>query len=211
MIHPTKEYDQLCKDVASAKKLLSKVKNDDVPSKEVDQLKAKAFVLLAHAALEAYIEDVSLEAAKHARKRFKKGAVCRSLIALVASCVSFEVREKTRKSVIEDLATDLDKFSDESVNWLTRLAHSNNGIRRENQKSLFLPIGVDPEKVDVTTYAALDAFGVMRGEYAHKFQVVSVQTTPREIKSKVEGLVFGLAEYDRAVCNALEKLRFIES
>ena len=68
-----------------------------------------------------------------------------------------------------------------------------------------MPIGVDPESVDIFLMNILHAFGARRGEVAHKFRVQRTETLTA-VETELTTIVKNIIAYDQAVCDAL-KLR----
>lgn len=201
MKHPTKHLSELNDNLRRANKILNRVPANELKT-DVHELKARAYVLLVHAAFEAYFEQLGLEAVKASRKTLKNGKISFSLVALITSCVAAEVSEKGKKGVTEKLVRNLKTFSEEAGNQYFRIVEENHGIKNHNLKSLLLPIGVDPEEVDVALWNSLHEFGTLRGGLAHSFKAIANEHTPSSLRSKVNGITVAIAELDKAVCNA---------
>jgi hypothetical protein len=159
---------------------------------------------LTHAALESYFEELGKGAAMKARELFKKnGVITHSLVSLIAAKTLSEISGKSKRKVSESLVSNLAMFSEESCNEYVRVLNQNNGIKTQNLKDILIPVGVDPEKIDLVTTNSLNAYGVSRGEIAHLFVAIRSEHTVSSVNSALSGVVKGIESFDQAVCNAL--------
>jgi len=67
-----------------------------------------------------------------------------------------------------------------------------------------LQIGVDPEEIDLGTSAALHAYGVKRGDFAHKFKITTKETRS-SITNETKQIFDGLQNFDVAACVQLHE------
>lgn len=170
---------------------------------DLQHLKLQSYILLCHAALEQYVEDLGLDAALKSREIFSStGILTKTLVALISSKLVNELSEKSKSKISSELVSNIDEFSKEAFNRYRSVVQSNNGITDRDQDKILMPIGVDPLSVDVVLRSNLNSFGQKRGDVAHKFKVkrndtlTSVQTDLATIKESI-------VAYDEAVCMAL--------
>ena len=102
------------------------------------------------------------------------------------------------------MATDLLGFASSAVSNLTLDIQANHGVTTADQKKLLLQIGVDPEQVDLTVSAALNAFGTKRGSIAHKVKMKTSETRS-SVLSETEQILVGLLTFDAAACLQLQE------
>ena len=202
MKYPTSHHELLKENLKKAKLILRGVPQNELKT-DMHELKTKAFVLLTHAAFETYFEQLGSDAVRASRKALKKGKISASLVALVVNCVANEISEKSKKSITENIARNLAAFSEEASNQYFRMVQENHGIKNNNLKALLLPVGVDPEEIDVVLWNSLHEFGTLRGEMAHTFQAISNEHTPKILCSKVDSIALAISDLDKAVCDAL--------
>ena len=97
MKSPTAHLQELEQNIKSANILLESMPSGEIKA-DIDHLKIKAFVLLIHAALETYFEELGISAVKAARIKLKKGTISASLVSLITTSVLAEINEKSKKS-----------------------------------------------------------------------------------------------------------------
>ncbi|MFK0382950.1 HEPN domain-containing protein [Agrobacterium sp. NPDC090273] len=173
---------------------------------DLQHLKLQAYILLCHSALEQYLEELGLAAAQKARARFTNdGTITRTLVALISSKLVDDLPEKSKLKLTAELSSNVEEFSKEAFNRYRAAVTSNNGITDKDQAKLLVPIGVDPDSIDLILKNNLDQFGKKRGDVAHKFKVQRTDTLTA-VDTDLNTIVSGILAYDQAVCDAL-KLR----
>ena len=204
MNSPTDSYNNLKNALAGVQHIMVRVPQNECISK-LDHLKVQSYIMLSHAAFEQYIEDIARQVSRKAHKQLKDhNRVCRALLALVTSEAMLQVDEGVaRRKIRASAANDLIEFSRAAVANLTIDVNSNNGITTNDQRKLLLPIGVDPEAVDLNASAALHAFGTKRGDIAHKVRMQTAETRS-SILTETSQIFSGLKSFDIAACQQLE-------
>lgn len=207
MKHPTDHLKKLRNSVRQARTILQRVPKHESQT-TLDHLKVQSFVLLVHSALEEYLETLGYECAIAARKTVKENSqITPSLLGLVTAKLIRDLPEKSKKKLASDVVANLDTFSIEAMSEYHQVVSDNNGIKADDQKKLMLPIGVDPETVDLETMNNLDAFGLTRGKIAHNFTAIRIDLTRNDIENKVDLILKGITQFDKAACNALRTLK----
>ena len=112
-------------------------------------------------------------------------------------------RKKGNRKIVEKTFRNIADFSDTAYNNFLKVIGDNHGVKTENQKKLLLPIGLDPERVDLATMAALDAYGTVRGGIAHNFKIMREHSLS-QIQSEINQIALGLVNFDEAACEALK-------
>ena len=206
MRHPTSHLKKLKKAISQARKITSSVPEHGSTT-DLHHLKVQSYILLSHAAIEEYLEELGREVAREARKQFStRGRITRSMVALVMTKVLDEISKKVDKSrdtISVDMISDMDDFSHDAVNLYEQQLRENHGIREPNQKRILLPIGVSPEKTDTATMNMMDAYGLIRGELAHKFTLIRTEHTLNSVETTLTEIIKGIANFDKAACDAL--------
>jgi hypothetical protein len=139
-------------------------------------VKALAFRVLAHAGLESYMEESTLELAKAAVKAWKreKRASCTLMGLLAFSGQSMDQPPKTLRPEDENRSREwndkihLSNKIDNAMRAFVYMIHNNNGIKEKNVLGLLLPVGFDANALDHTWLLDMDNFGESRGDAAHK-------------------------------------------
>ena len=170
----------------------------------LQHLKLKSYILLCHAIVEEYIEDLGYDVARKARAMFKNdGVISKSLVSLVASGVMEEKKSsKSKYKIGKDLVRNLEVFSTESFNRYKVVVDNNHGIKLENLCAIFVPIGFDPEIIDLALVNQLSAFGEKRGGVAHKFAIVE-EATLSAMNSDMMVIERDLELFDQEACKCL--------
>lgn len=203
MKSPTEHLSALRKSIKQARTIVSRVPAERSET-DLHHLKVQAFIMLTHAALEEYLENLGRSVAIEARRSFSKdGQITHSLVSLVASKLIDDLPEKSKKNLSKDLISNLDSFSKEAVNRYEDVLKDNHGIRHHNQSKILIPIGVDPEKTDVITANTLDSYGAWRGSLAHTFSLIRTEHTLGDTNKNLSVILDGLETFDRAACKAL--------
>jgi len=149
---------------------------------------------------------LALSAAKAARKTYTdSGIITKTLVALISSKLVDDMSEKSKLKLTSDLSSNVEEFSKEAFNKYRGVVLSNNGIVDRDQRKILVPIGVNPETVDIVLMNNLHGFGARRGDVAHKFKVKRTDTLTA-VETELVTIVGGIIAYDQAVCAAL-KLR----
>lgn len=126
----------------------------------------KAYCVLAHAAFEEFIEDVSLLAVKRARdawlsKQFSPATV--ALLGTYAFSLDISNDENAEQERIFD---QVRKALDARIEQHSKSVSNNHGFSLKYLRSMLLPVGIDvPDSVK--HIASLKELAEARGSYAH--------------------------------------------
>jgi hypothetical protein len=175
---------------------------------ERQQDHARGYRLLAHAEIEAYLEDVSRATVTEAIRRWKnEGQPSKPLIAFLTSYhSSWSVNDSISNEEIIQIAKSRVNIK-ESVEKVINLAQTqfmqrvkdNHGIKENNFHVLILPTGIDPSELDATWITNLNNFGSLRGAVAHNSKRATGQINPKDELNTVTSLVLGLEELDKRI------------
>ena len=128
-----------------------------------------AYRVLAHAEIEAYIEDRVWDATRYAKQCWDDQGQCtRTLLCLLAfSGEKMNLPPDTLTPVRASRAAEINRKVDLAVNAFWRVVDKNHGLKEANLLSLLLPIGIDSNDLDPAMLATMNAFGEGRGFFAH--------------------------------------------
>ncbi|WP_349645838.1 HEPN domain-containing protein [Candidatus Parabeggiatoa sp. HSG14] len=177
--------------------------------------RVRAFLVLAHAEIESFIEDRVKEVVLKANKIWKNDQkVSKSLLALLA--FSGREMEKPAPSLNPARAAPQTKWDKklsltERINIATRAFHdvlnNNHGIKEENLLHLLLPIGIEVNDLDILWLTNMNDFGKKRGEIAHlSFYKTQYQIEPKNEYDKIFFLLEGLETLDKTLETFLENM-----
>lgn len=171
---------------------------------------ARAYRVLAHAEIEAYLEERVRSIAQDAVSKWKKtGQANRIILGLVAfSGKNMETppttlsppHENQKKAWLEKI--ELNQKINSAVDAFSYALIKNHGIKEANILRLLIPIGISPDTLDSTWLADMNSFGEMRGEAAHLSPASpSVTNIPHPVEelATVKRLLAGLAEVDEEI------------
>lgn len=203
MKSPTTHYQTLIRSLKKARLITGGVNKLGCET-DLQHLKLQSYILLCHSALEQYIEDLGLAAALAARTAYAgSGIITKTLVALISSKLVDDLPERGKAKLTAELASNIEEFSKEAFNRYRSVVSSNNGIVDRDQNKILIPIGVDPETVDLVLRNNLHSFGARRGDVAHKFKVQRTDTLTA-VDTDLSTIVAGIIAYDQAVCDALK-------
>lgn len=172
----------------------------DYTARELDR--ARGFRLLAHAEIEAFVEDVTFETAKQSVSAWTRDReTSDTLFCLIAhyhhgfAIDDFEEppfpsssRPRAKEAIKEIVTVAMKQY---------RAIHDNNhGVKEDNLCRMILPIGVRKEDLDPLWITNLNEFGKQRGDVAHRAVRVQQQIDPKSEWQVVSDLVAGLRDLD---------------
>ncbi|BDU70181.1 hypothetical protein GETHOR_22820 [Geothrix oryzae] len=156
---------------------------------------ARAFLTLAHAELEFYVEEALRELAIQSFAGVCAGTFGRPSIALVAFSGLEPKNGGTalstgKKKTPRQLAM---RFGEAHAVLLQRLDR-NTGVREKHIASMAIPLGLDSSSIDSTWLNDLDAFCTARGAFAHMSRTTSrgshLAVNPHDVWTKCERLIW---------------------
>lgn len=164
--------------------------------------RARGFRLLAHAEIEAFIEDITFEKAKLSVSNWDNRQVTSETLfcLLVHYHQGFqtdvdqppEFPHTSRLKVKDTIKSGVDA----ALNQYRTLRHKNNGVKEENLLRLILPVGVRRDDLDELWITNLNEFGKNRGDVAHRAVGAQQQIDPEAEWQVVKNLLIGLGKLD---------------
>ncbi|GAB5459182.1 MAG: hypothetical protein Hens3KO_22120 [Henriciella sp.] len=200
---PSQLLTKLRADIEVAKGIVSRVPETECKT-NLQGLSLQSFILLVHAAFESYLEQTALNAIIRATDKFKNnGEITKTLVALLVSNSFDELSEKSKSRIREDVTRSFEVAIESAKKRFSHTIRNNNGIKADDQRSILLPAGIDPEFVEPTVFHALNTFGGSRGAIAHGFQFIRHEHTKSSVLGEISTILHGLREYERAIEQAL--------
>lgn len=207
MVVRSNHYKKLIGDLKAFRKIISRNPHGSNDT-DLHCLKVKSYILLTHAAFEEYLEEVAREILLKSVESF---LTTRSHNACINCLVAFEVvaqfdEVSGRKAIRKEVVSRLNDFVViASKNHLKEIGN-NHGIKRKDQNKIFIPVGLEPEEIDLPTANALDSYGEKRGRFAHLAKI-QVTDTRSSIETEVKTIADGLLFYDKAFLAAISGLK----
>jgi hypothetical protein len=154
---------------------------------------AKAYVLLVHAEVEAFIEDRSREKVKKLERGWAtRGSRSKGIRRLIHSHILLS------KQPWQPIEWSPDRVTS-AINSYIASIDNNHGIKEKNLCQMFFPLGIEYEKFDVTWLANMSSYGAARGSFAHSSIKTHQPVDPQDELNKVKRIVKGLAKLDRKI------------
>lgn len=165
----------------------------------------RAYIVLAHAEIEHYLEETTREILKNSLAKWnskRKAGVC------IAALLHYDLRQL--KPAASLAAQKPDESLDGSIQRLAKahekyLTQENHGIKEKNLLAMFLPVGLLESDFDPVWLGTMNSFGVSRGTVAHssgRRGFVKTPPDPKIIKSTVSDVMDGLRDLQEAIKKA---------
>lgn len=158
-----------------------------ITKRQSDRLKGVR--LLCHAEFEDYFESVALKILALAEKKWMDKHVANYHLASL-----LVYHEKIEKK--GDIQTKVYKI----ITDYRQLIRGNHGIKENNIKKMFEPLGYNMNDFDVAFLATLSSYGELRGEIAHS----SIKHTQQSFNkydeyNKVEEILRGIKQFEEVI------------
>jgi hypothetical protein len=148
-----------------------------------------AYVLLAHAELEEYLEELGRDVVLKA-ERLSGSNSCAPVISRLIYLKN-KGTGKFNQATPDAIATAV-KFYQDIVN-------ANNGIKEPNVMALFMPLGLTHDDFNSTLMGNLNTFGRVRGGIAHTAQKLRQGVQPSAERKAVDDILGDLLSLDTKV------------
>lgn len=163
-----------------------------------DYARARAFVVLSHAAIEDYIEGMALEVVDKCIQRFEVDGKARtSLLALVAYGSGIDV-----PSSFTGGPWGLRARLKDSRKALRDWTQANNGVKAKDVLRLLLPVGLKETDMGSAWLQNMDDLGELRGRVAHHGNPPGAHSPvdPRDALDHVQRVLPTLCRLDARMC-----------
>ncbi|MEP0753347.1 HEPN domain-containing protein [Trichocoleus sp. Lan] len=172
-----------------------------------------AYRVLAHAEIEAYLEDRVWEVVIDAKNDWNNtGKTRRPLICLLA--FSGQMMDTPPDTLTPTNSSQdawkkklkISKKIDSAITCFNGVIRQNHGVKEANLLALLLPIGIDSDDLDPVLLATMNTFGEQRGLVAHS-SATSYRTVqppdPATELSRVQQIAQGLLQVDKLMNNLM--------
>ena len=147
--------------------------------------KIRGFVLLCHAEIESYLEELALLLIDDAHLKWRNSH--KANYNLASLFIDAERIEKNE--------TALTKSEQIIFDYRSKVEKNNHGIREKNIKSLFCPLGYKIDDFDASFIATLDSFGTDRGKVAHSAARTSYMYDKQTEYERIDSIVTGIRDF----------------
>lgn len=147
--------------------------------KETDLI--RAYVILAHAEIEAYFEDVAKEKAQKSLQKWRGSRKKSNCLLSIVSFMSHELKWEKGAS--------LEYRVNRTTSHYINLLDENNGVKRKNLLSILLPLSIQEDQLDPTWLIVMDNFGGRRGDFAHSSHSVQTQIDMSTEKNRINNQI----------------------
>jgi hypothetical protein len=171
--------------------------------------RARAYRILAHAEIEAFIEDVALAKVEQRYVEWQTAQKPSYVIICVvaATVLGWADAETIDKGLpvlsLSKLNTKGDSINlviDGAVKQYQEIVSNNNGIKSGNLKRLLMPIGIALSDLSGTWLNTMDSFGGRRGSVAHSSRVgLKSVPDPQDENATINLLLQGLKDLDTRI------------
>lgn len=158
--------------------------------------RTRGFRVLAHAEIEACLEDLGVETVNSAFRAWSTDQKPRTtLTALMTFSRSkgLGVPDELQREQEHTLRGRLDTVRKAYVNWVKT---ENHGVREANVLGILLPAGIREHEIDSAWLEKIDSFGSARGDTAHRAGRPQVPPDPKSELETVRDIVAGLVPLD---------------
>lgn len=155
---------------------------------------ARAFVVLAHAELEFFVEECLRDLATTSVRNGAAGTFGKASLAMLAFSGLPSLTAGGNLSGTKPAPRSLGLRLTEAYGVVIQTLNANTGVREKHIAQMAIPLGLDPKSVDATWLNDLDAFCSLRGAFAHMSRTEQrashLAVNPVDIWSKCERLIW---------------------
>lgn len=123
----------------------------------------KSFILLSHAEIESFIEDIAKEKIQTSLQNWNtnrnKSNCLKSVLAFIGGEINFDNDGNSK------LLTH--RMNRIVAHYFSSVIDKNHGIKEANILKILLPLGIELGEIDVTWLSTMNSFGATRGMFAH--------------------------------------------
>jgi hypothetical protein len=151
--------------------------------------KLKSLVILCHAEIEVYLENIALNLIIEAEKQWDSNKTSNYNLSSL-----FIYSER-----ISNNGTCCTKSKKIIADYRSMIKY-NHVIKEENIKKLFIPLGYEIDDFDVAFLSTLSSFGVLRGETAHSSAMkMKQQLDQKTVLHMVEEILVGISDFELVI------------
>lgn len=161
-------------------------------------LLTEAYILLVHAEIESYIENVCLQLIQYVVRQWcNQSKTSPTLFCLLASYHHKWVEQEGEPK----RAKDINEAINFAVAQYSNIIKSNHGIKYNDLKKMIIPTGINYDSLDTPWKNNMDSFGTLRGEIAHTSHKnrLNSSVSPQDSLNKLNSLLDGIKEFDQKI------------
>jgi len=164
------------------------------PLNDCDYDQIRAYIALCHAEFESYLEQHATDVVDKALLLWTNGR--KPTLPLIALFAHFEHIEKNDNTT--------QKIHMITSRFKRGVIKQNNGIKSENIRKLFVPIGVDFDEIDSAWTSTLDSYGAKRGETVHMSAKVQQPLDISTVLADTEIVKNGIKDFELLILNLID-------
>jgi hypothetical protein len=153
--------------------------NGNYTLKEMDSI--RAYVVLVHAEIQSYFEDIAKNKAELALERWQSRRINSPSLTAMVAFMSPELSWNASDTFCYRVSR--------SVSHYLSTIRGNNGVKEENLKKLLCPIGFNKDIFDEAWLGTMNSFGGSRGEIVHSSHGVQSQIDMRTEKTRINNII----------------------
>ncbi|WP_157035732.1 hypothetical protein [Sphingobium chungbukense] len=162
MLETTPEFHYLDLALATARKIIEDLP-DHLIRGDLDELKLKSYVLLQHAAIEEYLERVSLYVLNQCKRQFDQTSKVTEPLISVCCYYSINVVTEFANPTNSFKSSDLfEKMCRQAINKHVVALDGIHGIKTKDQDAIMNPVGIKMHDFDHVLSQMLNALGSNR-------------------------------------------------
>lgn len=146
----------------------------------------RSYVVLVHAEIEAYFEDIAKEKAS---KSLQKWMQNRQKSNCLTSIMSFHSPDINWEKQSRENRISLEYRINLVVNHYINTLNNNHGIKRDNLYNILLPLGLEITQLDETWLGIMNSFGSTRGSIAHSTHSIQAQIDLTTEKNRINNQI----------------------
>lgn len=152
--------------------------------------KVRSVLLLCHAEIESYLEELALALIDDAREKWRSKHIANYNLASL-----FISNDKIDTS--DTVATKSEKII---ADYIRSIQSSNNGIKENNIKTIFGPLGYKIDEFDSAFIGTLNSFGTDRGKIAHtSAKQTSTMYDKNTEFTRIDDIINGLEDFQNVL------------
>ena len=163
------------------------------------QAHTRAFLVLAHAEIETYLEVWAKDIARAAQTVWSRSKRVTAPLAFLISSIGdrITVVERLSASPLNDSHQRFEELVGKLFQDYFKRIKYNNGVKEKNVLSLFEPLGVPSSAFGTTLLPSLDTLGSIRGLTPIRPQVAVVSVLDAETEyNRIQNLLTDLVVFD---------------
>lgn len=184
----SREYKYLQRRIIQIKKNFKFQQSiNGITSLQADRL--RGLRLLCHAEFEDYFESIALHLLCTAERKWTQRKVANYNLAALFMWHERIEKNGTYETKAEMIIADFRK-----------VIKGNHGIKEDNIKKLFLPLGYKTDEFDATFISTLSSFGMLRGETAHTSANKTQQPLDQSTElNRIDNLLESIMDFEEVI------------